>query len=86
MLRYKPDEGTVPQTAVIAATDLKKISDKVLGVPHQRYIKLDSPRTAHHYLAKEVAMLLKHGKSVPPIAQQEVLDVLDFFLLSRPMA
>lgn len=69
----------MPQTAVIAATDFNEISDVFLGVPHQRYIKLDSPRTAHHYLAKEVAMLLKHGKSVPPIAQQEVLDVLELF-------
>ena len=79
VLRYKLDEGTVSQTAVVAATEFNEISDKILGVPHQRHIKLDSPRTAHHYLAKEVAMLLKHGKSVPPIAQQEVLDVLEIF-------
>ena len=27
VLRYKPDEGTVPQTAVIAATDFNESSD-----------------------------------------------------------
>jgi hypothetical protein len=71
VLRYKPGEGAVPQTTVMATTEFNEISDKILGAPHQRYIKLDSPRAAHHNLAKEVAMLLKHGKSVPPTAQQK---------------